>query len=278
MKALLIGEIHAEADKELQEKTELQRTTILDQEMYPGIEAVILRVYTRFKTEEIKKFPDLKYLVTCSVGIDNLDLNTLKERGIELIHCPGSNANSVAEHTLYFILSLLREDVKKPYAELKGKTVGIIGLGHIGKLVARKLRGFEVRTLAFDVIPQSAELLQELKVEIREMDEVLREADIVTIHVPYNKYTEKLIDEDKLSKMKEGSFFINTSREEVVDNEALIKLQGKFRGIALDLYNDELQEKLNKHILLTDHVGAQGEDSYRKMCVDPIKEFLGRLN
>jgi len=278
MKALLIGEIHAEADKELQEKTELQRTTILDQEMYPGIEAVILRVYTRFKTEEMKKFPDLKYLVTCSVGIDNLDLNTLKERGIELIHCPGSNANSVAEHTLYFILSLLREDVKKPYAELKGKTVGIIGLGHIGKLVARKLRGFEVRTLAFDVIPQSAELLQELKVEIREMDEVLQEADIVTIHVPYNRHTEKLINEDKLSKMKEGSFFINTSREEVVDNEALIKLQGKFRGIALDLYNDELQEKLNKHILLTDHVGAQGEDSYRKMCVDPIKEFLGRLN
>jgi len=277
MKALLIGEIHAEADKELQDKTELQRTKIIDQESYPDVEAVILRVYTKFKGEEIAKFPNLKYLVTCSVGIDNLDLTALKERGIELIHCPGSNANSVAEHTLYFMLSLLREDVKKPYAELKGKTVGIIGLGHIGKLVARKLKGFEVRMLAFDVISQDPELLKELNVEMKEMDEVLSEADIVTIHVPYNKYTGDLINEEKLSKMKEGSFFINTSREEVVDNQALIKLQNKFRGIALDLYNEELQDKLDKHILLTDHVGAQGEESFRKMCVDPIKEFLQKI-
>jgi lactate dehydrogenase-like 2-hydroxyacid dehydrogenase len=274
MKTLLVGKIHPDAE-ELLNNIELQKADLIEEKDYLDIEAVVLRVFTPFKETEIKRFPKLKYFVTCSVGLDNIDLDMLKERGIELIHCPGTNSNSVAEHTLYLLLSLLRSS--KPFPELKGKTIGIIGFGNIGKIVARKLLGFEAKVIAFDVVEQDPEVLKELNVKMTEMDELLKESDIITIHVPYNRHTSNLIDEDKLQKMKEGSFLINTSRAEVIDNEALVRCQDKFKGIALDVYTNELRKGLKGNVVLTDHVGAQGEESFRKMCVKPVKEFLSKF-
>ncbi|MBI1968575.1 hypothetical protein HYS49_01560 [Candidatus Woesearchaeota archaeon] len=281
MKTLLIGEIHADAEKLLQQHTELQKATtedFLQTPTYADVETVVLRTFTPLQEKELQKLPALRSVVSCSVGLDNIAMEALQRRKIELIHCPGSNANSVAEHTLYFLFSLLRWQA--PFPELKGKTIGIIGLGYIGKMVARKLLGCGARVIAFDVIPIDEVLLQELQVEMKEFSTLLREADIVTVHVPLNTHTKELINEQAFQQMKDGAFFINTSRAEVVDEKALLQQakNGKFSGIALDMCSAAAQKDLrHKNLLITDHVAAQGEDSFREMCLQPVRLYLEKL-
>jgi len=268
MKTLIIGTIHPDAKKLLENPEQQEEITRSDAEV------LIIRTYTTLGKEELNLLPNLKYVISCSVGINNIDLDELKLRNIELIHTPGTNANSVAEHTMYLILSLLREDAQ-PYSELKGKTVGIIGLGYIGKVVAKKLIGFECNVIAFDVIEQDEELLKELHVAMKSFDEVIKQADVLSIHVPLNKHTKHLINEDTFTKMKQGVFFVNASRAEVVDEEALVRFsnQGKFRGVGLDVCSKTANFD-GKHVIITDHCGAQGEDSYKNQCVAPIELFL----
>jgi lactate dehydrogenase-like 2-hydroxyacid dehydrogenase len=274
MKTLLIGELHEEALKLLEEQTNLKKSNEIN-DSYLEIEAVVLRTFTKFGSEELKKLPSLKYVVSCSVGTDNLDLNALKENNIELIHCPGSNANSVAEHALYLILALIRSE-KKPFFEIKNKTIGIIGFGHVGKLVAKKLQGFEVKVIACDVIEQDPEILQKLNVKMLPINELASQSDILTVHVPLNKQTHHLINDNLFSKMKNNSFFINTSRAEVIDENALSKHANKFRGVGLDVCSDGLN--LKGHTILTNHCAAQGEESLKEMCLKPVKEFLKQVN
>ncbi len=283
MKTLLIGKVEKSAHKKLKDHTDLLQITteeFIAQASFPEIKAVVLRTYTQLKEQELTKLPNLTYVISCSVGINNLDLTILKEKGIELIHCPGTNANSVAEHTVYLMLSLLREDTQKPFAEMKGKTVGIVGLGYIGKLVARKLKGFDANVIAFDVIKQTPEVLEELQVTMKDFDGVLQESDIVTIHVPLNKHTQNLLNSQGFEKMKQGSFFINTSRAEVINEEDLISKinEGKFRGVGLDVCSKEFLSKVqHKNILVTDHVAAQGEESFKNMCNQPVDCFLEKI-
>lgn len=276
MKTLLIGEIHPQAESLLRKKTVLTKIdseTFTKQSSFPGIEAVVLRTFTKLGPTELEKLPDLKYVVSCSVGIDNLDQNELKKRNIKLIHCEGTNANSVAEHTVYLMLSLLRNH--QPMKELKGKTVGLVGFGNIGKLVARKLLGFEAKILAFDIIPQDQNLLQELNVEMVTLEKIFQEAELLTVHVPLNKHTEKMINEKLFSSIKPGTFFVNTSRAEVIDEAALLQHQHTFAGMGLDVYSERIKTELKiKNLILTNHTAAQGEDSFQRMCLEPIEKFL----
>ncbi|MBI2102683.1 hypothetical protein HYT55_02495 [Candidatus Woesearchaeota archaeon] len=280
MNTLLIGEIHPDAKILLEQNTKLTKITndqfsqIIS---FPEIEAVVLRTFTPLKAAELQKLPRLKCVVICSVGTDNLDLELLKQKNIRLIHCPGTNANSVAEHTLYLMLSLLREDSKKPFAELKGKTVGILGFGAIGKIVAKKLQGFEAKVLAFDVIPQDPEVVKQLHVTMVDQDSLLKEVEIITVHVPLNKYTEKIVNKRCFSQMRDNSFFVNTSRAEVIDEEALIDewKKGKFRGVGVDVCSENFALKIGEgNVIITDHCAAQGEDSFREQCVKPVEEFM----
>ena len=285
IKTLLIGEIHPYSKKLLEERTDLKQISNeqFQEQNFPEIEAVILRTFTKLGKKELAKLPKLKYVVSCSVGIDNLDLEELQKRKIEVICCQGTNANSVAEHTIYLMFSVMREDPQRPFFEIKNKTIGILGFGAIGKLVARKLIGLEANIIAFDVIPQDPKVLEELKVEMKSIEEVLQQADLITIHIPLNKHTEKLINEKLLRLTKEKSFLLNTSRAEVIDEDILLKLikEGKFRGVGLDVYSEKLKEELNKlkknNIILTEHLAAQGEDSFNNMCQEPIKLFLDKL-
>ena len=283
MEGLLIGEIHPEAKKLLTDLVKLEEISsenFLVPNFYPNIDLVVLRTFTQFRKEQLAWFPSLKYIVSCSVGLDNLDLEALRERQVEVIFAPGSNANSVAEHTIYLLFSLLREDLQRPFAELSGKIVGVVGFGAIGKLVARKLKGMGVQVVAFDVVAQDPKVIEELGVTMLDLNAVLERADVITIHVPAMKETEKMISRTCFEMMKRGSFFINTSRAEVVDEEALFMHATTLRGIALDVCSQELTNKLtHPNLLITDHIAAQGEDSFRKQCVEPtikLKEKLHR--
>jgi len=280
MKILMIGEFHQEVEKLLNEQNEVQKISneeFIQTEKFSDIEVVVLRTFTTLKEKELEKLPKLKYVISCSVGMDNLDLEMLKSNNVELIHCSGTNANSVAEHTLYLILTTLRK--AQPITELKNKTIGIIGLGNIGKLVAEKLMGFKVKIIAFDILEQEPEVLQKLNVEIKSFDEIIKEAEIITIHVPLNKHTKKLINQAVFTKMKENTFLINTARKEIIDEQALIKNQNKFLGIALDVYSENLPQELAiKNLVTTNHIAAQGKDSFKQMCLSPIKKFLEKVN
>ena len=195
MNVLLVGEIHPDAEWLLREKTTVRKMSNEEFAALPflrDVEAIVLRTFTPCKKKELDKFPSLKWMVSCSVGVDNLDLDEMKRRGIVLVHVPGTNANSVAEHTLYLLLSLLREDIEERFFELKGKTVGIVGFGAIGKMVARKLSGFECTIIAFDVVAQDPFVLKELNVEMKPLADVLRLSDIITINVHLFQQTEKL--------------------------------------------------------------------------------------
>ena len=226
------------------------------------------------------KLGNLRYVVSCSVGLDNIDLDEAGKRNIEIINCQGTNANSVAEHTLYLILSLIRRDNKRPFFEIKNKTIGLYGFGNIGKEVAVKLKGFGARVIAYDVIPQDKKILNELNVSTVSLKELAEKSDIVSVHIPLNRHTLGIVGNDFFSGMKEGSFFVNTSRSEVVDEPALIEnfKKEKFRGIGLDVYSDYLKKEIiNGNVIFTGHVAAQGEDSFREMCVKPVEEFLRRI-
>ena len=270
MNILIVGKIHQDALQLLAQHSCTYVEHITEQH---DVEAVVLRTYTHIGEKELELLPNLKYIVSCSVGIDNINREAIQQRNVELIHVPGTNANSVAEHTLFLLLSLLRKTA--PFPELNGKTVGIIGLGYIGKLVARKLKGFGCTTIAFDVIEQDLALLEELHVTMKLFDDVVAQADILTIHVPLNKHTQNLINENVFEKMKENSFFINTSRAEVIDEAALLRMQHKFRGIALDVGSETTKELQNA--IITDHCAAQGEESFRQMCLQPVQEFLNKI-
>ncbi len=283
MKVILVGKIHPEAEKLLSEHFDYQHLDneqFYQREDFSGIQAIALRTFTNLKKEHLDKMPDLKFVVNCSVGFDNLDLDEIEERGIKLVSCSGTNSNSVAEHTIYLLWSLLREDPREFFSELKGKTIGIIGFGNIGKLVAKKLLGSQAKVIAYDVVEQDREVLAELKTEIVSLENLCKDADIITVHVPLNKHTAGLVNRECFENMKEDVFFINTSRSELLDEEALIdkyQRQG-FRGLAFDVYSENLKKNLKAgHVIFTDHVGARGEESFRNMCIEPMKKFLSIL-
>ncbi len=286
MKSLIIGEIHENAKELLSNATDVSTTTnqlFMNGNSFPGFGVAVIRTFTKMGRPQLNKLPDIKYIVNCSVGTDNIDLDELKKRNIKIISCEGTNSNSVAEHTVYLLMSLIRQDRIKPFFELKNKTIGILGFGNIGKLVAKKLSGFDVNIIAFDVIEQDKKVLEELNVKMKDIKQVVKESDVITVHIPFNIHTKEIINEDLFKLMKEKVFFINTSRSEVVDEEFLLKYinLGKFRGVGLDVYSELLKDELTNinglNLVLTNHVAAQGEDSFENMCVSPMKELLNNV-
>ncbi len=286
MEILVVGDIHQDAVKKLLsigKVHHVSREHYLHQTLFNNIDTLVVRTFSPVQAVDLAKFPQLQYVVSCSVGIDNIDLAQLKKRNITLVNCTATNANSVAEHTLYLLFALLRQDPQKPFLELKGKIVGICGFGAIGKIVAQKLQGFEAKVIAYDVVPQDEKVLKELNVTMVDLDTLLFSSDIISIHVPLFPQTREMINTHCFSKIKKNTFFINTSRAEVIDEAAFADAarKGLFRGIGLDVYSEQLKAELTislcKNIITTPHLAAQGEDSFREQCVKPVEELAKKL-
>ncbi|MBI2573667.1 hypothetical protein HYV86_07415 [Candidatus Woesearchaeota archaeon] len=283
---LVVGDIHKDALTLLGKQgniTTITNDLYLSTKSFPSTNVLVIRTFSPLQPKDVAKFPQLKYVISCSVGLDNIDIAELTKHKVTLINCLGTNANSVAEHALYLIFALLRQDSQRPFAELKGKTVGLVGFGAIGKILARKLKGCEVNVVAYDVVPQDVTLLQELNVAMVSLPTLLAKSDIFSIHVPLLEHTRNLCNKEFFSQIKEHAFFINTSRAEVVDETALLWAikEKKLRGVGLDVFSEDLRKKLTGNIVLTNHVAAQGEDSFREQCVKPVEEFvkvLGRAH
>ncbi|RLG80023.1 MAG: 3-phosphoglycerate dehydrogenase [Thermoprotei archaeon] len=238
----------------------------------------------------------LKIIARAGVGLDNIDLDAARERGIEVINAPEAVTNSVAELTIGLMLSALR---KIAYAdrmmrrgiwpkkesigyELRGKTLGIIGMGRIGRAVARMARyGFGMKILYYDVIRCPKEFEEEVGAVYTDLDSLLRGADVVSIHVPLTPKTKHLINESRLKLMKKNAILVNTSRGGVVDTNALIKAlrEGWIAGAAIDVYEEEPlppNHPLTKleNVVLTPHIGASTYEALERASIDIAEKVI----
>jgi D-3-phosphoglycerate dehydrogenase len=241
-----------------------------------GYDAILVRSATKLTPELIERGGRLKVIGRAGTGVDNVDIPAATRRGIVVANAPESNSVAAAEHTLALMLALCRnvpqahgslaggawERPRFKGTELYGKTLGVVGFGRIGQLVAKRARGFEMEIVAFDKFV-SAERFRELGVEgAASLEELLGRADIVSLHVPKTADTVGLIDAAAVDAMKEGARLVNCARGELVDLDALLAglESGKLAGAALDVFPSE---PFTDHPLLaradvvvTPHLGA----------------------
>lgn len=204
--------------------------------------------------EIIQRLPRLKFIAAMSTGYDHIDLATCQKRKIIVSNVPSYGENTVAEHTFALILGLTRklfQSVKRVKegrydfhglrgTDLKGKKLGIIGTGHIGSHVARMANGFEMMVLAYDVNP-NAQLAGSLGFTYLPLNQLLKQSDIITLHMPLLKSTHHLLNKKNIGLMKPGSLLINTARGGLVEPEALLGAlnDGHLAGAGLDVLEDE---------------------------------------
>ncbi len=225
-----------------------------DLEEIKEVEVLSVFIYSKITKEVIDALPNLKLITTRSTGFDHIDVDCASERGIAVCNVPDYGMETVAEYTLMLILSLLRK--LRPTIErtcrgifdrsglrghdLEGKTVGVVGTGRIGSRLIKLLSGFDINILAYDVKPKK-ELIEKFGVRYVPLEELLKNSDIVTLHVPYLPSTHHLINRENIKLLKKGSYLINTSRGSVVETEAIIWAlkEGILEGVALDTFEGE---------------------------------------
>ncbi|MFI6303226.1 phosphoglycerate dehydrogenase [Amycolatopsis thailandensis] len=227
-----------------------------------------------FPADVIQGATRLKVFGRCGAGYDNIDLAAATRAGVAVTYTPGANRRSVAEHVLALMLNcarLIPQNIASVQAggweqrsgrELDGAVLGLIGLGSIGKTVARLALAVGMRVVAHDPYPDR-DFLAETGVEVRTFDEVLAEADFLSLHLFLDDTTRHLIDASALRKVKPGAFLINTARGEVVDEDALADAleNGALAGAALDVLTEEplpLDSRLRglDNVVITAHIGA----------------------
>ena len=231
---------------------------------YKDAEVLGVFVFSPVSKETLDLMPNLKFIMTMSTGFDHIDLEECSKRGIKVCNVPSYGENTVAEHAFGLMLNLSR-NIHKAYVrtvkdefsfegligfDLKGKTLGVIGAGKIGRNLIRMAKGFDMNVLAFDPFP-NYDLSSKLGFTYASLDEVLSSSDVISLHVPLNKHTFHLINEENIQKMKDGVLIINTARGAIIDTHALIKglESGKVGGAGLDVLEGELLIKDEKEMV-----------------------------
>lgn len=221
-------------------------------------------IHSEVTREVLNALPQLKIVSTRSTGYDHIDLEAARARNIIVCNVPSYGENTVAEHTFALMLALSR-NVHKSHVrrlrndftieglkgfDLKGKTLGVIGTGKIGKNVIQIARGFEMNVLAYDVFPDEA-YAKEQNFTYTTLETLLKNSDILTLHTPYLKETYHLINEENIKTVKPGAMLINTARGELVDNDALIWAleNGVLSGCGLDVIEGEELVREEKELL-----------------------------
>jgi D-3-phosphoglycerate dehydrogenase len=247
------------------------------------VDAVIVRSATQIDAEALAAGPRLKVVARAGVGLDNVDADAATARGVLVVNAPTSNITSAAEHAVALLLSTAR-NIPAANASLKSgewkrssftgveildKTVGVVGLGRIGVLFAQRMAGFGVRLIAYDPYVPAARGAQ-LGVEMMTLDDVLAQADFISIHLPKTKETAGLIGERELSLMKPSAILVNAARGGLVDEQALAQAlkSGQIAGAAVDVYATEPCTDSpifsEPNAVVTPHLGASTNEAQDK--------------
>ena len=252
--------------------------------------AVLIRSATKMDREAIAAAPNLKVIARAGVGLDNVDTPAATEYGVMVVNAPTSNVVSAAELAVSHILSLSRniadahasmrqgEWKRSKYTgvELYEKTIGIVGLGRIGTLVANRLVGFDVNLIGYDPYVTQARA-EQIGVELVEMEELMKRSDYITIHIPKTAETTGMIGDDEFAMAKPNLRIVNCSRGGIIDEDALYKAlkENKIAGAGLDVFNSEppAGSKLLEldNILLTPHLGASTGEAQEKAGISVAK-------
>lgn len=228
------------------------------------IEVLSVFIYSTLTADTLKEMPNLKLIITRSTGFDHIDLEYCKKNNITVCNIPNYGANTVAEHTFALLLALSRkiipsiEKTRKGNFELEGlrgfdlhgKTIGVIGLGHIGTEMIRIAKGFGMHVVVQTLHP-SEEIARKLKITFLKLSELLRVSDVVTLHVPYTKKTHHMINKKNIKKFKKGSVLINTARGGLIETEAILYglNSGILQGVGLDVLEEECGIKEERQLL-----------------------------
>ena len=271
---------------------ENKREMLLEQ--IPDTDLVFIRSATSIDKEVIDAGVNLKIIARCGVGLDNVDIIEATKRGIHVTNSPEANIISVAELTVGLIIASARNLIKGNNTlkqkkwdrsaltgiELYEKTLGFVGFGRVARLVASRMHSFGMKIVFFDpYIDESTQ--NETKLEL---DELLQQSDVVSLHVVKNKETLNLISKEKLSLMKQDSIIINTSRGGVVDESEVLRLvdNGKLFSAALDVYEQEPPEyttQLTESDSITlPHLGASTREAQLKAGSDTVQNVVSILN
>jgi D-3-phosphoglycerate dehydrogenase len=269
-------------------------------EMIPGYEALIVRSRTRVTADVLDAGSKLKVVGRAGTGVDNIDLDAATKHGVFVVNAPTGNSNAVAEHTIALMLALARrihpavnslkqgrwEKSSLQGNEVLGKTLGLIGLGRIGSLVASKAKGLDMRVIAHDPYA-SPERAASSGVELVSLDTLLGEADFVSVHTPLTPQTKGLVDAEKLALLKPTAYVINCARGGIVNEAALEAAlrEERIAGAALDVFE---QEPATEHplielpnVIATPHVGASTNEAQENVARDvalSVKDVLeGRM-
>jgi D-3-phosphoglycerate dehydrogenase len=298
MKVLVCDPVSESAVKKMQEAGHevTVQSDITPEELEKVIgdyEAVIVRSRTKIRKPLLEKAKNLKLIVRGGVGIDNIDHEDAKKMGIEVRNTPAASSASVAELAIGYMFALARhipvgtssmksgEWLKKKLkgTELAGKTLGIIGIGRIGKETAKRAQALGMSVIAYDPYVKETDLEG---VSISKLDDLLTKADYVSLHIPHTDETHHILSAAQFEKMKESAYIVNCARGGVVDEEALYKAlsAGKIAGAAFDVFETEPPGK-NKLLTLdnfysTPHIGAstkEGQGRVGDEVAKVINEF-----
>ncbi len=254
---------------------------------------LIVRSATKVTRELLPYAKKLRLVVRAGVGLDNVDAAACKERRIKVVNTPGASSNAVAELALGLMLSGLRNVQKAHHQvkngkwekkllvgnEIEGKTLGIVGYGRIGSMLAKKAKALGMKVISYSPPPRvddgSAEFVDDL-------DRFLATADVFSLHVPALPSTRNMINKDSISKMKDGAYIVNTSRGEIIDEDALYDAvkDGKLLGAALDVYKEEpYKGKLLEleNVSFTPHLGASTKEAQKRIGSELIKLLKSEL-
>ena len=266
------------------------------QEAVADYDAMIVRSETKVTADVIRAAGNLQVIGRAGIGVDNIDLETATEKGIVVVNAPTGNTISAAEHAIGLMLALARnipqadaalrngrwERARFMGVELRGKTLGIIGLGQVGSEVARRGRGLEMRIIAHDpFVPEEGARVS--GVELVSLEELLGQADFLTLHTTLTEATTSLIGERELRQMKPTARIINAARGGLIDEEALQRAleQGWISGAALDVFAKEpaREHKLfaSDRAIVTPHLGASTEEAQERVAVDVAEQVLAVL-
>ncbi len=256
-------------------------------------EALVVRSQTQVSAKVIEAGKKLQVIARAGVGVDNIDVEEATRRGIVVVNAPTGNTVSAAEHTIALMLSLARH-IPQANAMLKSgvwqrsgfmgtevrdKILGIIGLGNVGSEVARRARGLEMKLIAYDPFI-SADYAHNLQVELVSLEQLLKESDFITLHIPLTASTKGLIGAKELALVKPTARIINTARGGLIDEEALAKAvkEKRVAGAAIDVFSSEPITKSvlfgDDNIITTPHLGASTTEAQAMAAKDVAKQII----
>jgi len=300
MKILIADSIAEEGIKFLRISAQVDVKTKLSTEQLKEIigdyDALIVRSQTQVRAEIIELGKKLKVIGRAGVGIDNIDVDTATRQGIVVVNAPTGNTVAAAEHTIALMLAMARN---VPQAnsqlksgkwrregmignELRNKVLGIVGLGNVGSEVAKRAQAFEMRVVAHDPFV-SKDYAGNLKVDLLSLDQLLSEADFISLHVPLTATTKNLISSKELEKLKTTARIINCARGGLIDEEAIVKAikAGKIAGAAFDVFDKEpVTDSVlftEDKIIVTPHLGASTIEAQASIARDIADEILAVL-